>query len=221
MRIGTIDTGVLPPHRARAKPALRDRFLRALELTVTSIPFIFLAISALIQFTHPGYNPWQDAISTLVWGPWGWVQTALFFLLAFSVIAQVIKLSIRAAQTVRLRIGIASFALMGVAFILIGLHPTDIPGAPPSPTGVVHLQTSAALIFLFPLTCFLVAPELRLGFRQKWLRPYTRTAGAVGFALIAATAVFVTGNHGWVGLLERLMVLNGLAWMQVIGILAL
>ncbi len=192
--------------------------VRVTRIGIALIPLLCVIFVAILQFTRPGYNPWQDTISMLVWGPHGWVLTGAFFLMAFSVLVLVIKLLIKPGTSIRYKIGISLFFLMGIGAILIGMHPTDAPGVSGTTTGVIHIMTTAALIFLFPAVCFLMAPTLKNYLSQKWITVYTRVTGVTALTLIAIIGVLFTNNLGFTGIMERLIALNGLAWIQVMHI---
>ncbi len=208
--------------RPSANPVVdRPTWAKTLDITATIMPFIFMLFSTCIEFTHPGYNPWQDVISLLVWGPYGWIQTISFYLLSFSVLFLAAKLFIRGAGRLRLRIGGVLIAIMGLGLVVVATHPMDPPGFSGTLTGIIHLQTTAVLVLSFPAACFIMASDLRKCFSRKWLSKYTIATGIAAVMFIAVTAVLVLGNHGWVGASERLMMVNGLMWMQVVGLTAL
>jgi hypothetical protein len=184
--------------------------------TVTIILCVLLTLAS--QIVHPGYNPLHDAISVLVWGPYGWLQTASFYLLAFSVVVLGAGLFFKADTSARFKIGVIMLILMGIGTIVVSLHPTDIPGSPETTTGIIHTNAAAALVFLLPLACFLMAPHMKKAFSQRWIGRYTYFAGFASVALIAAIAVMVLGNHGFLGAMERLIMANGLMWVQVMNI---
>lgn len=193
-------------------------FRRIAGITATLTVFICVILTLISQIIHPGYNPLHDTISVLVWGPYGWLQTAAFYLLAFSTIMVGMKLLFKTNTSPLFKVGVVMLILMGIGTIIVGLHPTDIPGTPETKTGLIHIDTAAALVFLFPLACFLMAPYMKKAFSQKWVSRYTYFAGVASVALLAATAVVVLRNIDFVGTTERLIMANGLLWVQVVNI---
>ena len=192
------------------------RVVRGMEIAATVLPLVVLGLSAVVQLAHPGYNPLQDAVSLLVWGPWGGVQTAVFYLLGFTILTTVVRVLLKMRLTARFGVGIGLYALTAVGVFIVGTHPTDLPGAAPTLTGLVHLSTAGSMVFIFPAAAFLMAPHLGRTLRG-WLARYTRAAGAVAIVLIAAAGVLTMTRLGWFGTVERLILVNGLAWMQIIN----
>ncbi len=193
------------------------RIVRAMDIAATTLPLLVLALSGIVQLTHPGNNPLHDAVSLLVWGPWGWAQTAVFYLLAFTIVTTVVRVLLKMRMTARFRIGIGLYALTAVGVIIVGLHPTDMPGAAPTLTGLIHLATAGSMIFIFPAAAFLMAPHLGKALKG-WLARYTRAAGVAALVLIAAAGVLTLAKIGWFGTIERLILVNGLVWMQVVTV---
>ncbi len=204
--------------RAAVWQALRShpRVVRGMDIAATVLPLLVLLLSAIVQLAHPGYNPLQQAVSLLVWGPLGGVQTAAFFLLGFSILTTIIRVFLKMPTTVRFRVGIGLYALTAVGIIIVGMHPTDLPGAEPTLTGLIHLTTAGSMIFIFPAAAFLMAPHLGKTLKG-WLAHYTRAAGGAAIALIAVVAVVTLARLGWFGTVERLILVNGVAWMQIVN----
>jgi len=187
-----------------------------MEIAATVLPLVVLSLSVIVQVAYPGYNPLQDAVSLLVWGPLGWLQTAAFFLLSISILTTVVRLFLKTPMTARFRIGISLYALTAVGIIIVGVHPTDLPGAAPTLTGLVHLTTAGSIIFIFPAAAFLMAPHLGKTLKG-WITRYTRAAGVTAIALIMLAGVVTLGGLGWFGTVERLILINAVAWTQIIG----
>ena len=207
--------------RAGRRFSLQPKPLQILEIILAGVPLLFILVSTFLKLVTPGYDLWQNTISELVLGPHGSIQAAVFYLLGASIIVVIIKLYILPRASVQLRIGLGLIALCAVGFILLGIFPTDPYGTSMTLTGEIHVQTTTAIIFLFPLACFLLAPGLKRLFKRGWLSHVTRGAGVMQLVLVAAMAVLVLGNLGWVGMVERMIMVNSLGWMQIISIKAL
>jgi hypothetical protein len=194
--------------------------LRITELAVAALPFICVLATVIAQLLYPGYNPWQDPVSSLVWSPHGALQTAAFYLLGFSILILAGKLFPRAKAWIA-KIGVIVLGLTGIAMVMVGIFPAGRAGVPDTIINQIHLDLTTILICLFPAGCFILAPKMKEYFPLKWVTLYTWAAGFMGVTLIG----IITGLHfnnlgGW-GMLERLMLLNGLIWVQVITILTL
>ena len=73
-------------------------------------------------------------------------------------------------------------------------------------------------MFLFPAAAFLTAPALKKTFKSGAWAAFSRASGGLQVALMLVIAVFFTGGFGFLGILERLIMVNGLAWMQVVNV---
>jgi hypothetical protein len=194
--------------------------VRIAELTVSALPFICVLATVIAQLLYTGYNPWQEPVSSLVWSPYGALQTAAFYLLGFSIIILAGKLFPRAKARIS-KAGVIVLALTGIGMVMVGIFPAGRAGFPDTIINTIHLNLTAILICLFPAGCFILAPKIRESFSHKWVSVYTWIAGFLGVTLIGIITGLHFNNLGWMGTLERLMLLNGLIWVQVITILTL
>ena len=199
----------------------QPRPLRILEIVVAGVPLFFIFISTVLKLVNPGYDLWQNTISELVLGPLGGIQTAVFYLVAVSILVFTVKAFRKPEMSVLNRIGIVLIGLCAVGFTMLGICPTDPPGIEQTITGAIHLHTTTAIIFLFPVACFLLASGLKLGFRSGWLARFTHGAGVLQLVLVAVLAVLVLEELGWVGMVERMIMVNSMGWLQVVSIIAL
>jgi hypothetical protein len=105
--------------------------------------------------------------------------------------------------------------LLGAGFILLGLFPTDPLGTYHSLHGFIHHYAAWAEGGLFPVTCFFFADLFKT--KSKWniLNRYSIIAGLTGCVLVVVWAIL---EKNWFGLSERLIILNGLIWFEVIAI---
>lgn len=194
--------------------------IRGAELIVSAIPILCIAATVVAQLLYAGYNPWQDAISSLVWGRYGSIQTAAFYLLGFSIMVLAIKMFLKAKQRV-LKTGIIALAITGLGMVMVGIFPAARSGFPQTIISAIHLNVSSALIFLFPIACFVMAPRLKECFSHRWLSAYTLISGILGVVFMMVEGFFHLTGRGWMGTFERLEILNGIAWVQTVTILTL
>ena len=89
------------------------------------------------------------------------------------------------------------------------------PGAPPI-DGKIHTIASYGLGLLFPIAILLLTPSLKSTPNWKNIFIYTLIAGVLAFGLIIGA--FFTGQTGWFGLYERIIILNALVWVEVVAI---
>jgi hypothetical membrane protein len=194
--------------------------VRNAEVAASAIPILCVLGTVLAQVLYAGYNPWQEPISSLVWGPYGSIQTAAFYLLGASVLILAIKLFAK-AKTINLKVGVILLGLVGVGMVMIGIFPAARTGFPNTIINAIHLNVSSVLFCLFPVVCFVLAPKLKECFSHRWVTIYTWAAGILGIVLIAITGGLHYSNLGWIGTMERLVLLNGLVWVQTVTILTL
>ena len=138
----------------------------------------------------------RDAISLLVYEPYGWVQTVSFYLLGVSILAAAIILQIK--LTVRFNLGAIVLAVMGLAFFVIGSCRTPLPGGPVTLSAGLHTYATAVVVLTFPLARFLIAPTLwAWGYRRLHL--YTIMAGAFQLLFACLGGYFLVMQYGLMG----------------------
>lgn len=180
-------------------------------------PILFLLIMTVTGLVQPVYDPIQETISMLVFGPYGWLQTLVFFLFGFFLIVFIFRLYLAIDRRVSSRIGIASLMVIGLGFFLIGVFPTQRPGTELTLYALIHRYTTGAISLLFTVACFAFA----LGFRTDplWKRfsLYTFITGVIALTfiiLLASTPL----DWSWTGFYERMLLLSGLLWITVVAV---
>jgi hypothetical protein len=196
----------------------QPRLLRVLEIIAAGVPLAFILGSTFLKFADPGYRLVQNTISELVVGPFGVVLTVLFYLMGISTLLLAYKLLRLHPRSARLRLGAAAISICALSFILIGVFHTDLDGQARTLHGYIHEYTTGVLMFLFPVAAFLTAPALKKAFKSGAWSAFSRASGGLQVALMLVIAVFFGGGFGFLGILERLIMVNGLAWMQVISV---
>ncbi len=171
----------------------------------------------LTQSWQQGYNPVRDTISSMVWGQGGWLQTVNFFLAGatLAALASQLKplLTTRAA-----RWGGIALLVTGISFVVLGACPTQSPEGPRTIQAIVHGVTVYVIVFFFPLACFLLAPAVRVGGFGQFAAAYSYATGALGVVLIAVGAFLMAEEIPWFGMLERLLLLNGFVWIEILAV---
>jgi len=199
----------------------QPRLLRALEMLIATVPLAFVLGSMLLKLADPAYGLLENTISEMVIGPFGIVLTVLFYLMGLSTFYFAWKLLRLHPASVRLRLGVAAIALCAVAFVLIGVFPTDIAGEARTLHGYIHEYTTGVLMFMFPVATFLTAPVLKQAFKSHGWLVFSRTAGSVSVVLMLVMGVIFAGGFSVLGIMERLIMVNSLAWMQVTSVRAM
>lgn len=198
--------------------ARQPRVLRVLEFIAAGVPLAFILGSTFLKFADPGYRLVQNTISELVVGPFGVVLTVLFYLMGISALLLSYKLLRLHPKSARMRLGAAAISICALSFIIIGVFHTDMDGQARTLHGYIHEYTTGVLMFLFPVAAFLTAPMLKKAFKSGAWSAFSRASGGLQVALMLVIAVFFAGGFGFLGILERLIMVNGLAWMQVVSV---
>lgn len=188
-----------------------------MSIAAISGPVLFLLIMTIVESLQPGYDSIQQTISMLVLGSYGWLQTVVFFAfgLLFTVFA--VRLYFAIAKPGVFKVGIAFLIIIGLSFIMIGIFPTQGPGAVPTLSSLVHKYTAGSIGALFPFACFFIAPGFRVDPHWRGWFVYTIATGL--FALIVGILGAITSTEwSWGGLHERVLLLNGFVWIEVTAI---
>jgi hypothetical membrane protein len=119
----------------------------------------------------------------------------------------------------RIRIGMYLLVLGGIAGIaLVTVLPTNLAGAPVTPTGRAHIAIAGLAALLTVATTFVMA----LGFRRvEALRPLARGSFAAGAAIVVSgplTAIAVASGSPFAGVSERITIGLFLLWVWGISV---
>jgi hypothetical protein len=192
---------------------------------------IFGALAALVYLIHvvlggilwEGYSHLMQPISDLTAS--GAPDRALLsvFTLIYGVFSIIFSISaylyIRNFAPKIARTGMLFFLAMHVVSITYNLFPQDLPGAPVTFTGVMHLVVTGLII---PLT--IISPILvGLGFRKmqafKSYGIYSIITGVIIFVAGGTTAFFFMNKLPYFGLVERINIGFLQLWMFVTSIM--
>ena len=183
---------------------------------ISALPLFWL-LSNVAATLHPGYNILRQTVSELALGPYGWIQTADFFVVGVLVIVFSSGLYYGVQRRCGFRAGIGILVFVGLGTFLLGFFPTE-PGVTPTlVTLSPHLVITGAVFSLFPLAFLLLAPSLKADPFWSSLFVYTVVAGALGLGLFVGIAR-LPSDWEFFGIYERMLLANGLIWMEIIGI---
>ena len=165
----------------------------------------------------PDYSMLQNSISSLALTKIGWMQTIgfLFLGLLVEVFTAGLLFNIRGKRLFYL--GIFLFVIFGFALLLIGAFRTDPVGADQTIEGRIHGLTAQTAFTIFPFALLLLLFSIKNDPNwQRYFR-YTLVALILGFVLIIVIRVAREPNPVF-GLMERLLVLNMLVWVEAAAI---
>jgi hypothetical membrane protein len=206
----------------------RRRTRRWLPLAGLMATIIFVASFSIDGATRDGYDPMVAFVSLLLLGDGGWVQVVTFIVSGalLVVFARGLRETIAGAGGAAVAIGLA-----GVGLIVAGIFPPD-PGQgypPGAPAGIaaeyswhafVHVVGALLHFGGLPVACILMARRWFGSGEPRWAA-YSLASGMVMLVLYAATSTS-PGTAGLypeaAGLLQRLSLLVGLAWVAALSI---
>jgi hypothetical protein len=176
-------------------------------------PVLFQSASAVLQRFTFGYDPIRQAVSSLVFGPFGWIQTVMFYFTGVSLIALavVFYLNIRP----RFKVGFFVLGFLGAAFITIGINRAATPGTAASFSSTIHVGSSIFIAAAFPTVCLLLGPILRAR-GHAFLRWYTMGAGISSLLFFFVGGAVLVLHLSFLGLFERIMLWNGQLWVELV-----
>lgn len=207
----------------RAKCALNNcgRGISLICLSALSgilAPLIFVAVMTIIQSVQPGYSPVHETISRLVLGAHGWFQTLSFFIFGFLFAVFSLRLYIATSRSRIARMGAGLFFLSGFSFFLVGAFPVDPEGQiGETITGIIHggMASTAAVTFVLGSIAFAVYFSIDERWHNyRWFTTFIALA-CLGFTLVWALS---PDTWAWKGLAQRLLLLIGFVWIEVISI---
>ncbi len=189
-----------------------------LDAGVVLSPVILLAGTSSLEMINLNYNRFSDTISSLVWGPFGWFQVIMFGLFAVLFLTMACRLAKSIPVGRASRIGILALALIGVCFIIIAVCPTQPEGSARTLPNAIHDQSARFMTLLFPVAVL----ALGQGFKQHaiphGLKLSNTLVGLVALALWVVCAALVLIGIPLLGLMERLMMINCLVWIELISL---
>ena len=183
---------------------------------------VFLADGA----TRAGYNPVRHPVSALSLGSRGWIQIANFILTGLLMVAFAGGLR-RALDSGRAAPwGPVLIALFGIGLVLSGTFVMDpMHDSPGGPSGdPAQLSWHHQLHDIAGLVVFLSLPAAALVFaRRFWFARVTNWAvysGATGVVMLAMFVAFNVaweGDSGTAGLVQRVLIIVGWAWIALLA----
>ena len=189
--------------------------------------FLFILVMLVEGATRPGYDAWRMAGSALSLSDQGWMQIATFIVSGLLILGFAVGVRQTLGGGRGAVWGPILLAVVGIGLIIAGIFVTDPafgypPGTPDGPAlqmtlhGPVHFFAGGLAFFIgLSATCFVFAR--RFAGDPQW-RGWAATSVAAGvlvlafFVAYAVVAARVPGG-GPAGLLERISIFTGLAWL--------
>ena len=203
-----------------------DRTTRRLLAAGLAAPVLCVTAFTVLGATRPGYDASRVFVSQLGIGEMGWLQAASFVITGLLVVAFAVGLRRAVGLGPGSTWGPRLVALAGTGFVIAGLFTADPalgypPGTPagltmnPSPTGMVHIQGAFLVFGGLPAACVAFTRRFQAIGNRRWAA-YSAVSGAgmlVVFIAANVGANGVAGLDGVAGLLQRIAIVIGLAWL--------
>ena len=189
---------------------------------------LFFAIFSIAGFL-PEYDPLRHPISSLEFGPDGWVQSLNFILtgILVTLFGWGVRAPIRrlgGGRTVPILLIVVGIGLIGAGFF----DPDPLSGYPPGPPPtalnaslhrVLHDLFSTPVFTALPAACIVLARRFAKSRMITWA-VYSAVSGALMiFFFVLSSIAFAQGSllTPIGGLLQRLTLAFGFTWMALLG----
>ena len=177
----------------------------------------FVVAFAVLHFLRPEYNPINHAVSNYAVGPYGYLMTAAFYVLALSVFALALGLTRSIDLTNLSRVAVLILCLASVGMVVMGIFPGDVHALhpPATITGVIH-WTAAAISFLsIMIAAFLLSSCFRTD--ERW-QAFQHPCFVLALAMIGALLLYgILALVGWIGIGQRIYLAVCLLWLLVLA----
>jgi len=179
-------------------------------------PIVVIAGDLAASSSVPGYSPVRDSVSSLALTSIGWLQSICFLAMGLLLEIFVAGLFFNIHRARGFHLGIVILALCGFVLMLIAAFRMDAPGGPRTTAGIIHTVSSYSLGLLFPFAVLSLAPSFKN--TPNWKNIFVYTLVGSILALVMIVGAFFIEQTGWFGLYERIIILNGLIWVEVVAI---
>jgi len=180
-------------------------------------PVVLIITNLTASFSVSGYSLIRDSISSLAWTPMGWLPSIGFLVvgLLVEVFATGLLFSIRGTRGFRLGIGL--LVCFGFGLLMMGAFREDPTGSPHTIQGTIHMVTAAIVFSVFPIASLLIGLSLRKDPYWKGLFLHTIVTTGLASAFVIGH-LFLLDQLSWLGLYERVLVVNIVIWVEIMAI---
>ncbi len=208
------------------RPDRREQILLGCGIAAGPVFFTIFSIAGALR---PYYSPLRHPVSSLEFGPYGWIQSVNFLLTGVLVVlfGWGVRCTVRrlgGGWTVPVLLLVIGAGLIGAAVFvpdpLSGYPPGSPPTAPdPSLHRVLHDLFSTPVFTVLPAACVVMARR----FAKAGVRPwavYSGLSALIMVALFVLTSIaFAQGTAltSIGGLLQRLTLATGFAWITLVA----
>ena len=187
----------------------------ATALAGMAAPLVLEAADAITAIGARNYSYIHDSISSLALTRIGYIPIIAFMASGLLIEVFIAGLLYNVRHDRGFQLGIAAMVLFGFFMLLIGAFRTDPAGtAVRSTHGIIHGLSASSAFWLFPIGLFFMARSIKHDPAWASLFRYTIVTAALAVVL-AFLAIYLNHRIDWYGLLERLLVVNMILWVEV------
>jgi hypothetical protein len=198
-----------------------DRKIRVASAIICIVGVaLFWIILLITQSLTPGYNPIRQSLSDLTLGPYYWLETIDYVILALVAMAMGFGLYLNMPKKSALRIAVILFGIMALGEIISAVFKVDLVKSPLSIHALIHQIGASAVAIGFPLAGLFLLPSLKAEQRWKGLTNYTFAVAVSMLILeiIREALLPTTWLNPWFGLYEKVLLANSSVWIEVMAI---
>jgi hypothetical protein len=172
---------------------------------------LFVLIVCLLHFLRPDKNRLSCFVSEYAVGNYGWLMSIAFYTLAIAAAVLLIGLlqDCKASAT-----GCITLGILSVGILLAGIFPTDLPGEPPTPRGLVH--GFAALIALLNFGISMIAWGIVFKRNESW-KSFAKPSIFFGVVSLVLLIIFVGSPISFRGLTQRILLVWDISWLLLVS----
>jgi len=197
-----------------------------------AIAGLFFTLSWIIQEAlRVDYNPLMHPISSLAYGPTGWMQVVTFFIAGVLILLfgygvwKIWDKEIGLSQWAPIFLIICAISFIGSALFTADFangYPAGAPVVITNPTfsGIMHQSCVTLMFFSTPMGCFVLGNYFAYRKEVKWFL-YSFLSGFIFliFALLTAVGFYdASGLEIYSGILQRITITTGFLWMSIVSI---
>ena len=189
-----------------------------LDWLIILIPLLFFTLQIFFHSIDTGYNPIRETISMYVWCNYGTAQTTAMYLMTIAMLSLSLRLCFILLRNSRTRAGLIILGLISLGMLLAAIFPTRAHNAVLTWKNILHVVTAIAVSGFFPIALLLLAPAFKQKPPLKILYTISVIAAGIAIAVGLIGAIMIGGSLPGLGIVERILMLNSLIWVMLLGI---
>jgi Protein of unknown function (DUF998) len=189
-----------------------------LDWLIILIPLLFFTFQVFFHCVDTGFNPVRETISMYVWCSYGTVQTTAMYLMTIVMLVLSLRLYFILLRNSRTRAGLIIMGLISIGMLLVAIFPTRAHNAVLTWENILHVTTAIAVSGLFPIALLLLAPAFRQKSPLKILYPMSVITAGIAIVVGLMGVIMIVGSLPGLGIVERILMLNSLIWIVLLGI---